>query len=889
MTLSLRFRSILRLMPFLILLLTLPASAGAMEGKLTRFSLPNGLKVLVKEDHARKVAAIQLWVLVGSADEEPSELGISHVIEHMAFKGTQRRGVGQIAAEVESLGGDTNAYTSWDQTVFYINVPSVATLQGLDILTDAVLNPVIDPGELAKEREVVIEEILEGEERPERKASKQLFLTAYTNGPYRLPIIGYRETVEKFTREDIIAFRKKWYVPENMFLLIVGDVDPAKLKPEIERLTAGLNPTGFFRPPRPVEPDQTQIRSALVRDDNAKETRMHLAFHIPSLMANDVNAIDLAADILGSRESSRLVRVLKKEKQLVHSISANAITPKEPGLFVVSATLDGKNLEAATRAVMDEIARLREAPPAPDELQRAKINIESEHLYARETAGGTARSIGTFEAELGDALFEAKYLTLNAAVTPAQVSKVVGKYLTPPNVTVTVLIPKDQAPDLRIEKLTEILQSYLPRRASAAQVTPSGEVLTRTLPNGIRVVLNRDGSNPVVSFRIACLGGKRFETKQTEGIMNFIAQMLTKGTGTMDEVEISRKIEDMGGRLKGFSGYDSFGLSVSIFSRYLDDGLNLMAQLYNNPSFSQDKMDRERALIINRIKTEPDRPVHYAVNVMCETLFTRHPYGFDKDGTIATVSGFTPDDLKDTYRRYAVPANTVISGVGDMDVEHAMEKIAEIFGSIPAAPLDTPNVPAEEPLTTVREKTVRIPRAKAHLMFGFRGTTLADEERYPLDVLNNILAGMGGRLFLELRDKESLAYSVTSFVRAGVDPGLLGLYLACDVPKIDQAVRGMRREIDRIRNERVSDEELKRSIINIIGSHQIALQSSWARAENTALNTLYGLGYDYEAQYVEKISTVTADQLQATARKFLDTSRCVVVKILPEEKEEAKP
>jgi zinc protease len=860
-----------------------------MEGKLSRFVLPNGLKVLIKEDHARKVAAIQLWVLVGSADEEPSELGISHLMEHMAFKGTQRRGVGQIATEVEGLGGNVNAYTSWDQTVFHLSVPSIAALQGLDILTDAVFNPVIDPGELAKEKQVVIEEILEGEERPERKASKQLFLTAYTRGPYRLPIIGYRETVEKFTRENIIAFRKKWYVPENMFLLIVGDVDPVKLKPEIERLTAGLKPTGLFRPPRPVEPDQREIRSSLTRDDNAKETRMHLAFHIPSLMGDDVNAIDLAADILGSRESSRLVRVLKKEKRLVHSISAHAITPKEPGLFVVSATLDGQNLEAATRAIMEEINRLGQMLPAPDELQRAKTNIEAEHLYARETASGTARSMGTFEAELGDAQYEAKYLTLNAAVTPEQVSKVVKKYFAPPNSTVTVLIPRDQAPDFRIEKLTQVLQSFEPKKASIAQATPVGEVLTRTLPNGIRVVLARDGANPVVSFRIACLGGKRYETKQNEDIMNFIAQMLDKGAGRMDEVEISRKIEDMGGRLKGFSGYDSFGLSVSIFSRYLDDGLNLMAQLYTNPTFPQDKMERERALIINRIRTEPDRPVQYAVNVMNETLFTHHPYGFDQDGTIATVSGFTPDDLKDTYKRYSVPANTVITAVGDMDVERAMETIAEIFGKIPATPLDPPKIPAEEPLTTVREKTVRIPRAKAHLMMGFRGTTLADEERYALDVLNDILAGMGGRLFLELRDKESLAYSVTSFVRPGMDPGLFALYLACDVPKLDQALRGMQREIERIREHRVSDEELKRSIIHIIGSHQIALQSSWARAENMGLNTLYSLGYDYEAEYVKKISQVTADQVLAAARKFLDMGRCVVVQILPEDKEEAKP
>jgi hypothetical protein len=222
--------SVTRWLLAVVIVLGVCTSALAMEEKLKHFTLPNGLEVLVKEDHARKVAAIQCWVMVGSADEEDSERGISHLIEHMAFKGTERRGVGQIASEVEALGGETNAYTSWDETVFFITVPSHATLQGLDILTDAVLRPAIDAQELAREKEVVLEEILEGDERPERKASKQLLWTAYSRSPYRFPVIGYKETVEKVTRDDVLSFRKKWYVPENMFLLIVGDVNADQIR-----------------------------------------------------------------------------------------------------------------------------------------------------------------------------------------------------------------------------------------------------------------------------------------------------------------------------------------------------------------------------------------------------------------------------------------------------------------------------------------------------------------------------------------------------------------------------------------------------------------------------------------------------------------------------------
>lgn len=881
--------SILRwMLACMVVYMLIPTKSDAMESRLKRFTLPNGLQVFVNEDHARKVATIQLWVMVGSADEVGPELGISHLIEHMAFKGTERRGVGKIAAEIEALGGETNAYTSWDETVFHVTVPSSEVSAGMDILTDAVLHPTIDAGEVEREKQVVIEEILEGEERPDRKASKLLFKTAYIKSPYQYPIIGFKDLVEKMTRDDILAFRKKWYVPENMFLLVVGDVDTAKVRDEAERLTADLKPTGFFRPPKPEEPVQDKIRTSILRDANTRETRLGMAFHIPSMQSADVNALDLVGDILGSRESSRLIRVLKKEKGLVNSISAYALTPKSPGIMVISAGLDSKNLEVATRAILEEVALLGKQAPSPEELERAKVHIESQHIYARETVQGMARSIGSFQADIGDAYYEEKYLTLNRAVTPEQISAAVKKYLVPPNVSLSVLLPENDLQGLKEDALDQLISPFRAAVAATSEEAAKGAVVTRTLENGIRVVLAPDDSNPVVAFRIAFLGGKRFENKDNEGIMYFISQMLTKGTGKMTEVDIARKVEDMGGRLSGFSGYDSFGLSASFFGRYVDDGLKLLAELVTYPTFPEDKLERERGLIINRIRTEPDRPVEYAIKVLNEEVFPHHPYGFVKEGTLATVSGFTAQDLKQNYERYAVPANMVITAVGEMNVQEIMGKIEAAFGGIPAKKLDAPVVPAEQPITKERNKVVRIPRAKAHLAAGFRGTTLSAEDRYPLEVLNNILAGQGGRLFLQLRDKESLAYTVTSFVRPGIDPGVFAFYMACEESKLDQAVQGLFRQVELIRKEPVSDEELKRGITNLVGNHLISLQSSWSRAENTALNTLYGLGYDYDKEYIKKISAVTADDVLKAARKYLDPGKCAMVKIVPEDNEGRK-
>lgn len=859
-----------------------PAVVHAGQDQLSRHTLPNGLQVLFKEDHARKVATIQFWVMVGAADEGPSQRGISHLIEHMAFKGTQRRGVGEVAREVEALGGDTNAYTSLDRTVFYVTVPSDAVIQGLDILTDAVLNPAIDPQELEKEKQVVLEEILEGEERPAKKLSKLLFETAYLRSPYRYPIIGYKDTVEKFTRDDILAFRSQWYGPQNMFLLVAGDVDPQALLPEIERMTRDLKPSAFVRTPRAAEPPQEAIRNATARDANAKETRVAIGFHIPSIRGADVNAIDLAADILGGRESSRLVRVVKKEKQLVNSINAYSYTPKDPGLFVVTASLDAKNLEPATKAVMEEIRALASSPPAEEELQRAKTSIESDYVYSRETVGGIARVIGGFEADRGDASYETVYLQANTAVTADQVTQAAARYLTAPNVTIAVLIPEKDAPEFRAEQLENLVASYRTKEPPAAQALGPDTVVTRTLSNGMRVVLMPDRSNAVTSVRIASLGGKRFENKETAGVMNFVSRMVTKGTGEMTENEITQRVADMGGRLEGFSGYDSFGLNGSFFARHLAEGLGLMAALYGKPSFPEEVVERERRLILNRIKTQPDRPVEFAISKINETLFRGHPYGFDKDGTEATVAALTRDGLLQTYRRYAVPSNTVLTLVGDFDVTEAGKLVENLFGGIPAAPFDAPSVVREQPLDRVMERIVRMPRAKAHLAIGFLGASMKDEDRYALEVLNNVLNGQGGRLFLDLRDKKSLAYAVASFFRPGLDPGMFGFYIATEPAKLDEAYSGLLEEIKRAAKSPPSEQELQRAKHNLIGNHKINLQSSWARAENVGLNTLYGLGYDYDPQYVRKISQVTAEQVHQAARKYLDPDKGAVVKVVPQ-------
>ncbi|MFH0821619.1 MAG: pitrilysin family protein, partial [Pseudomonadota bacterium] len=435
-----------------------------------RFTLSNGFKVLGIEDPGRHAAALQFWTMVGSADETDAERGISHLIEHMAFKGTTDRGGNKLFQELEKLGGAINAFTRWDHTFFHLTVPSDKVPAGLEVLADAVFNPLLDPGDLEREKRVVLEEILEGHERPSVKAGLLTCETAYTVSPYRFPVVGYPETVQGFTRDSILAFRGKWYVPENMFLVLVGNVEFDRLLPEIDRMVGQIPRGGaVVRPHRPVEPQQTEIRSACVRDRNARETWLSLAFHVPPMRSDDVNALDLAADLLGAREGSRLIQVLKNEKRLVHSISAHCITPRDPGLFGIRATLDAKNVEAATRAVLDELERMAEAPPNVAELDLSRVHIESNHLYLRETVEGYAKIIGALEAEMGDGTYGEKYLRLNRLVTGEEVSSAVQRYLRQPNMTITALVPESHAPLFDMGRVCTTAGTYPPVKPRASR------------------------------------------------------------------------------------------------------------------------------------------------------------------------------------------------------------------------------------------------------------------------------------------------------------------------------------------------------------------------------------------------------------------------------------
>ena len=865
--------------------LFLPAGASAENGPVRRV-LPNGMTVILEENRAAPVVSIQVWVKAGSVQEKDEEAGVAHVHEHMLFKGTKIRGVGTIAREVEAAGGKMNAYTSWEQTVYFVNMASRFKKKGIDILADIIENAAFDEQELAKEIEVIREEIRRAKDMPERRLSETFYATAYGVHPYGRPVIGYDEIVKGFTREDVLRFYRNWYVPENLVWVMVGDLDPEALIPELEARLSRIPNRPLPVGKKAVEPPQSAPR-VFVQQEDAKEARLKIGFHIPNISDPDVPALDLLAQILGQGRSSRLYSSLRMERRLVNSISAYSMTPKDPGLFLVSSSLEAKDLDRALTGILEEIFRVCFEPVTIQELKKAKAQIESDFIYQKQTVQGQARELGYYEAIVGDLGFGDKYLERLRKVRAEDVLRVAGTYLRPQNLTLGTLVPKTEGDQVSkkklLEQVTSTYESTESRFATRAGGTPEARdpVLKVRLSNGATLLVKENRAVPLVSFRAVFLGGLLSEDENDNGISNFLAQMLNKGTETMSAAEIAEEVESLAGSVSGFSGRDSFGLTGETVSWNFLPVFEIFSDILLHPAFPEEYVEKTRQDVLAAIKNQEDSLAHLAFRLLWKTLYPCHPYGMDVLGTLESVKGITREGLAAYYRKQAVSQNLVLAIVGDIDRFEAKEVAEGFLMGLRDEPFLRSIEPCDAPPGREAIQEVSAEKQQAHILVGARGARHSDPDKYSLDVLDAVLSGQGGRLFTHLRDEQSLAYSVTALNREAVQPGMFAVYMATSPDKRKVAIDGMIEQVQRIREEKIPDEEIERAKNYLIGTYEVGIQTNSAQASAMAFNERYGLGYAEYLEYPQRIKEVTAKEVRKAAEKYLCPDCLVEVEILP--------
>jgi zinc protease len=676
----------------------------------------------------------------------------------------------------------------------------------------------------------------------------------------------------------MVSFFKKWYVANRTAFVAVGDFDLQTMEGKVREAFKGLKPSTAGFPSRTEEKGKKEFRP-VVSQGNFKETYLHMAVPIPPVKHEDTPALDALSHILGGGEASRLVQKVKLEKGLVNSISASSFTPKDPGAFIVGATLPAENLEKAVEAILREIHDVGRSGATTEELNRVKVNVESELIYDRQTVQGQARKLGYYEVVTGDLQFEKEYMRRISRLQSEDIKRVVEKYFKSPWV-VSLLVPSEKAAVVKSMALPSIVEmADRPEPKGKMQDEPA--VFKTVLENGIRLIVKENRSNPIVTLQASFLGGVRFEKESQNGINHLIAVMVTKGTERQSSLEIAKKVERMAGSLNGFSGYNSFGLTFTFLSHHFEDGFSLFAEVLQQPSFDAGELEKRRRLTLATIQQQEDDLDRMVFRLFRKALYEKHPYRMDTLGTLESVKNLTREDLKGYYSKMVVPENMVLTVVGDLETKQVVDATRKAFGDLKRGGFSPPPIPLESPLHSMRRSEDYQKKEQAHFVLGFLGTTFRDKDHYALEVLDAALSGQGGRLFYQLRDKESLAYALAFMASSNLDPGFIGVYMGTHPGKLDTAIQGVLRELRRVKEEGLTEDEVERAKRYLIGNFEIGLQTNGAQANHMSLDELYGMGFDHYQKYPQEIQKVSKEEVHRVAQKYFNLEAYALAIIRP--------
>lgn len=848
-----------------VFLLAAQMRMAAAETVTSKYILDNGMTVLISEMPSTPVVAVQALVKSGSATEGSFlGCGITHFIEHMLFKGTRKRGPGQISKEVKSLGGIINASTSFDDTFFTIELPQESWERAVDILSDMLMDAAFDPQEVERERDVILGEIRLYNDSPDHLLSQLVFSNVFTRHPYRHPIIGYEPLFKSITRDDLLTYYQKTYVPNNIVVTVAGNIKAPEALDQIKKAFKDFKPRPYPLRNLPSEPAQLTMRQC-AQEYETNLTRLSLAFQGVGMANEDMFALDVLSMIMGQGESSRLYSEVLNKKSLVYSISSGNFTPMDQGLFEISCLLEEKNVDQALAAIKEQIALIQKGGVSAGELQKAKRQVLSRYLSGRQTAADVAEDAASNEAFIGDFDFSKKYVKAIATLTADDIKMVANKYLIDRYLTVAILRPR--------------AQKVISPQETKPVMAP--EIQKISLDNGMTVLLKEDHTFPLVSIRLSLQGGLRQELEGKNGVSNLMADLWTKGTVSRNSEQIAQSVEARGMGLGGFSGQNSFGLSADFLSEDIEFCFLLLEDLIKNPTFPQDELLKSKEQTKSAIQARDDNILSVASRNVKETLFLKHPYRNDILGTLLTVDAITREDIVDFYRKLCVPNNMVFSVFGDFNSQEVLKSIKARFAALGKKDILLQS-PTEAPVEAPREKEVRLPKKQAVMAMGFQGPKLSDPDIYAMEVLSSILnSPLSGRLFTKVRDELGRAYTLGGSFTPGIDVGFIYFYVSTTDEQVEKVKDVLLGQIEELRNGSVNDDELGSTKTYLKGTHQMGLETNASLATVSTLDELYGLGFDRYKSYDQQIDRVTKDDVQRLARLYLDVSKAAIVIVRP--------
>ncbi len=853
--------------------------------------LPNGLTLLVREDRLAPVAAVVTHVRAGYFDEPDRLVGVSHVLEHMFFKGTARRGVGEIARATKAAGGYLNAGTIYDRTSYYTVLPAAAVDRGLDLQADALIHSVIDEDELRNELAVIIEEVKRKLDSPSALATEKLFEAMFDVHPMRRWRMGMPEALARFTRKDVLEYYRSRYTAGNIVLVVAGDVDTEAVVGRVEELYAEL-PAGDGVQRDRHEPARLGARLRELSGDVAR-TRAEMGWRTPASLHPDTVALDALAMVAGHGRASRLYRHVR-ETGLASSVDAYNYTPTEVGVFGVGLECEPDATVPALRAAWHQLARLRESPAPRDELDRVGTLLEARLLRRLETAEGRANLLAQWHA-LDHWSRVGEYLDRIRSLEPDDLQAAAERYLDPERVTMLVYRPADAPaigwPDQAVPaRLAEAPPDPAndPDQGPAtdaapdpAAATPAAAPAVITGPGvvedgvvhyplgGGRLVVKRRPDAPLVAMAIAFAGGTARETPATAGTTGLAVRGALKGTTSRSAEGIAMESERLGGSIAATAGADLVSWSITVPSSQFGQAFPLLADVAANPVLADAAVETERQMALAALDRLRDDMYSYPMRLLLKAAFGEHPYGLGVEETTSALRQVTAADVRRWHREELGQPSVLV--VGDVEPEQVTDAVARWLPASESAPLAEPPAPTW-PEQRRREEVWR-DKAQTALAVAFPGPARTGPDRIALEVLSRAVSGLGNRLFEELRSRRSLAYTVTAYPLLRRYGGAFVAYIATSPEREDEARSALLDELRRLRHEPPSEEELERAREYAIGTWQIQTQTSGAQLSELATALLIGEGLEEIRELEARTRAVSRDDVLEAAARWFDEDR----------------
>ena len=845
--------------------------------------LANGLTVLIKEDHRFPIVSTRLYVHAGAAYEKPAWAGISHLLEHMVFKGTERRPKGEISRVIESAGGYLNAATSFDYTVYITDVPSRHWKLGMDVIEDMAFHAALDPEELKSEKEVVIAELKRGQDEPLSRLFQTVQTATLHGTPYAHPIIGYEKTIRAITADDMRAYVKALYQPRNMLLVVVGDVQAAKVLAEAERLFGGYQNSGADRLAVPIDAARLG-NGGMVSVTPGPWNKVYLVAAVPAPGMADYQSmpIEVLAQLLGGDATAFLPRKYKYEQQVVDSISVQNLSLERVGMLMIFAELDRAKLTSFWQDLTTDLMHLSAGMFTAQELERAKLNLEETLYRSRETVSGMASHLGYFQFFLGGEQGEINIIQALRSVDKAALQRVIDAWIVPSRLTVAALEPRsvdDGQVGTTERAMREALAASSGNGKDSVQAQKTALIdKTEVIDLGQqrKVILIPDRSLPHVALELRFAGGEALQDPDEQGLAALVARALTKGTNKRSRIALQGAIADRAGAITAEAGKTSFSVSLDGPSRFSRDLLGLFGEIVNIPSFTSEDIAREKQAQIAGIRSAEDRPLGLLFRNLPPFLFPNSVFGYQALGNPEVVNLFTQEQIRMFWERQKIRP-WVLAVTGDFSREEILAFARTLPTPSEAGPeLTSPAWGVDKALA------LKLPeRNQAHLMLVFPTAPLASSDTPGLALMEETFGGMGGPFFSRLRDEKGLGYTVSVFNVQNDELGYMVFYIGTEPERLAEAEKGFRDILADLRSSLLPASELARGCNQLEGNYYRAMQRLANRSSEAATLMLEGRALDFNRKKIELASRITPEQIQELVKKYLDDSNGYIITVLP--------